>query len=211
MTYTPDKGFAGTDSFTYEVQDASGHISAPATVRLVVAPDVTPTLLVDPGSGSLSAGARSGTFPLVVSDPDQPAGGLVLSASSSNTALVPNSSVVFGTGLNGVRTVTITASSGVAGKALVTLKASDGEASRTLGIAVAVGDGGANTLTGTVGSDLLVGAGGADVLSGDAGRDVLVGGDGDDTLTGGTGRDRFAPGAGVNTLKDFSATQDTEQ
>lgn len=46
FTYTPDAGFAGTDSFEYRAEDPGGHTSAPATVSIeVAAPDPG---LVDP-------------------------------------------------------------------------------------------------------------------------------------------------------------------
>jgi hypothetical protein len=36
FAYTPDAGFAGTDSFTYRMRDASGHVSDPVTVTIEV-------------------------------------------------------------------------------------------------------------------------------------------------------------------------------
>ncbi|WP_160296950.1 tandem-95 repeat protein [Photobacterium halotolerans] len=38
ITYTPDANFAGTDSFTYQVQDIYGAVSSPATVTVTVTP-----------------------------------------------------------------------------------------------------------------------------------------------------------------------------
>jgi len=38
ITYTPDPGFVGTDTFTYTVQDSDGRTSAPATVTVNVYP-----------------------------------------------------------------------------------------------------------------------------------------------------------------------------
>ena len=42
LTYTPEAGFVGTDSFSYTLTDNLGYVSAPATVTLVVSP-VPPT------------------------------------------------------------------------------------------------------------------------------------------------------------------------
>jgi uncharacterized delta-60 repeat protein len=75
-----------------------------------------------------------------------------------------------------------------------------------------VGDGGANTITGTQsgdyidgggGDDIIRGAGGADILIGSGGADRLFGDDGDDTFSVGTtslSGDSLDGGAGVDTL-----------
>src|SRR3546814_3913275 len=57
ITYQPDAGHAGADSFTYTASGPGG-VSAPATVSITVSP---PTLGLAPAAGALDAGygARS--------------------------------------------------------------------------------------------------------------------------------------------------------
>ncbi len=62
-----------------------------------------------------------------------------------------------------------------------------------------VGDGAANTLTGTANADFMLGLGGDDVLLGLGGNDRLLGGAGDDILDGGTGADAMSGGLGNDT------------
>ncbi len=73
--------------------------------------------------------------------------------------------------------------------------------------AAVIGNGQANTITGTkgadsiwggAGNDVLTGAAGDDKLYGDAGNDKLTGGDGKDTLNGGAGNDTLSGGAGAD-------------
>lgn len=52
ITYTPDPGYSGTDSFTYTATNATG-TSAPATVTITV---TAPTLALAPAAGALPAG-----------------------------------------------------------------------------------------------------------------------------------------------------------
>jgi hypothetical protein len=207
LIYDPPTNFSGTTRYTYEVSDPSGHRSDPATVTITVLADSAPSIAVSNGPG-LSAGAdgKSGTFPLSVLDQETPSASLKLSATSSNTAVVANSGIVFSTTNTGQPLVTITGT-GTAGKALVTVKVSDGIKSRTTVLTVLTGTANADTLTGTSGADLLIGLGSGDTLSGGTGRDVLTGGAGEDTLTGGTFGDFFRGGSGTNTATDFSAAQ----
>jgi VCBS repeat-containing protein len=67
-------------------------------------------------------------------------------------------------------------------------------------MAIKIGNGGDNTLTGTSGSDLLLGGGGNDVLNGGGGIDLLFGGNDNDTLNGGAGSDLVSGDAGNDTL-----------
>ncbi|NAW65814.1 tandem-95 repeat protein, partial [Photobacterium halotolerans] len=51
ITYTPDANFAGTDTFTYQVQDVYGAASSPATVTVTVTPVADePVATADVGS-----------------------------------------------------------------------------------------------------------------------------------------------------------------
>jgi Tol biopolymer transport system component len=169
---------------------------------------------------------RSGTMNLTVNDPDgqTQTEGLKLSATSSNTRLVPASNVTFG-GSGANRTLTATALSGRTGTATLTVTVSDGTATATVAITVKVDGSGSKTTNGTAGADmifarngadvlnglgsidLLCGAAGADTLNGAAGADTLNGAEGADTMNGGLGADRFRGGKGTDTATDFNAAQ----
>jgi Ca2+-binding RTX toxin-like protein len=95
----------------------------------------------------------------------------------------------------------------------------------TLGLNLAGGGDGADTLLGTsgddwmtggagddvvaggAGSDILVGDSGSDTLRGDAGADVLYGGSGDDMLAGGAGADLLFGGEGTTDLASYAGSQ----
>jgi uncharacterized repeat protein (TIGR01451 family) len=70
----------------------------------------------------------TGPIPFTMDDAETPAAGLALTASSSNTNLVPETSIVFG-GSDGARTVRITPAPDQSGTTVITLTVSDGMAS----------------------------------------------------------------------------------
>jgi ELWxxDGT repeat protein len=59
ITYTPESGFSGMDSFTYTVADQQGQASKPATVSVVVAAPAGPSPGTAPAVGSSSSGGSS--------------------------------------------------------------------------------------------------------------------------------------------------------
>jgi VCBS repeat-containing protein len=201
FTYTPAANYNGPDTFTYRASDGS-LTSNPATVTMTVTPvNDAPTLAVAPG-GMCGSNDRSGTINLTVGDVD--GGTLTLSATSSNTTLVPNGNVVFG-GSDTTRTMTATTVAGGTGTATLTIKVSDGQATATVTVTVKAGGNSIETLTGGAGTDLIFGQGGNDKINGQGGNDLLCGGagndihsggDGDDTLGGADGNDPLSGGAG---------------
>jgi len=58
ITYTPNAGYSGVDSFTYTASNGSG-TSAPAVVTLTV---TSPTLVLTPTSGTLTSAQVGGTY-----------------------------------------------------------------------------------------------------------------------------------------------------
>lgn len=53
VNYTPNMGFFGTDTFTYQAVDNQGGVSEPATVTVTVNPPIIPTVTIQsPGNGS---------------------------------------------------------------------------------------------------------------------------------------------------------------
>jgi VCBS repeat-containing protein len=126
VKYTPNQNFTGTDSFTYKVRDSANPAleSAAAAVTVTVqAVNDVPT--ISDIANQTSSGSAVGPLSLTVGDVDTEAGSLTLTASSSNTALVPDGNIVFGgTGAN--RTVTVTPVAGQTGQATITVTATDG-------------------------------------------------------------------------------------
>ena len=153
-----------------------------------------------------------------ISDVETAASSLTVTATSSNTALFPNGSIVFG-GSGANRTLILTPANNQFGTATITVNVSDGNIVTPTTFTVTVGrnltgGNGRDTLNGTAGNDRLDGGNGDDTLFGGAGNDFLLGGNGDDTLRGGLGNDilngglgfdRFVltAGEGTDTIQDF--------
>jgi Zn-dependent metalloprotease len=189
------------------------------TVYLCVNADPTIEIV----AGGACNTANSATINLAVSDAETDAGDLVLSGSSSNTNLVPNSGLAFG-GSGADRTLRVTASKNASGTAVVTVTVTDeGGGTASTQLTVIVGTNAPNVLEGTSGPDMILGRGGNDTIDGLEGIDLLCGwngddtlnggseddtvsgGRGDDTLTGETGADRFSGGSGTDVATDFNA------
>ena len=228
FTYTPAANYNGSDSFTYRASDGT-LTSSLATVTITVsavndAPSVTVTRgTVAPG-GACGTDDRSGTINLSIGDVESAATALTLSATSSNSTLVPNRNLVLA-GSGAARTLMATSVAGRTGTAIVTVTVSDGQATGSVPVTIRVGGNGNDTLTGGAGADLmfgqngndtltggdsydlLCGGTGNDTLSGGAGDDSLGGGNGNDRLTGGPGADRFSGGSGTDTTTDFAAAE----
>lgn len=208
FNYTPNANFHGMDSFTYKVSDGTVDSNI-ATVTLTVnAVNDAPTISVAPGG--LFPTETSAQINFVIADMDNSADSLTLSAASSNTQLVPNSSIALGgTGANRMSTIAIV--NKITGAAIITLTVSDGQASSTLTVTVKAGGNGSDTLTGTDGTDILFGQNGDDTLFGGGGIDLLSGGRGDDRLTGGADADHFDGGQGSDTATDFNQSEGDTQ
>lgn len=78
-------------------------------------------------AGLLDQGSNSGAVIVPVSDADTPVTSLTLTGTSSNTAIIPNASITFGTVSTTVRTVTAAAVSTVSGPVDITITATDPE------------------------------------------------------------------------------------
>jgi hypothetical protein len=125
LIYVPNPGFSGTDTFTYRAFDGT-HQSNVATVTIAVGVNAAPVFGATPGNVTLyQAGTpiSSGPLPFSVVDPD--GNPLVVTATSSNTAVVPAAGVILG-GAGSNRTVTVITPGGVVGSSTITLTASDG-------------------------------------------------------------------------------------
>jgi Ca2+-binding RTX toxin-like protein len=161
-----------------------------------------PTVVVGYGE---CGGGTSGTMNLLVSDVETAAGDLVLSASSSNTSVVPLGNIVFG-GSGANRTVTISASMKNSVQfSDVTITVSDGQGGMSsINIRVIVGTNKNETIsigTTTVGTDMIFGGNGVDTINSGAGNDLICGGNGVGIVNGGLGDDTIDGGNGNDTLR----------
>ena len=140
LQYTPATGFIGTETFSYTIQDSTGTPST-ATVTMSVFPpgggNIPPTITAL-ANQSLDEDTPSNPLAFTVGDVETPAGSLVVTASSSNQALIPNANLVLG-GADANRTVTVTpAPNANGGPATITVNVSDGLASTNTSFTVTV-------------------------------------------------------------------------
>ncbi len=121
--YTPNANFAGTDSFTFKVNDGASD-SETVTVQITVNPvNDTPTVsnIADQATNEDTA---TGAITFIIGDVETAAGSLLVTATSSNTAVVPNGSIVLG-GSGANRTVTLNPAANQFGTTTITITVTD--------------------------------------------------------------------------------------
>ena len=171
VTYTPNPGFVGTDSFFYDISDGRGGIDS-AEVFVTISDDPVPPPPTGP-DGVVSGTAGADVIDLgYTGDPD----GDTIDA---NDAILPG---------EGPQDDIVEAGDGDD-----TVRGRDGDDD------IRGGDGD-DSLRGDAGDDLIDGGDGDDILRGDAGDDILEGRDGDDTLFGGSGENTLLGGDGDDSL-----------
>lgn len=124
VTVTPVAGQTGRATITLSVSDAT-YTASTSFVLDVVASNTGPTL-VAPENQIIVLGAAAPTASFTVGDAQTDAADLQVSATSSNTTLLPNASIALG-GSGSSRTATLTPNSGATGAATITLSVTDGE------------------------------------------------------------------------------------
>jgi len=110
------------DDGTNDLGNIAGGWSLSLTTVSVAA---QPPVISAVGNQTVSEDTTTGAIAFTVGDPDTATGLLVVSGSSSNLALLPTNSIVFG-GSGSNRTVTLTPVANASGSATVTLTVSDG-------------------------------------------------------------------------------------
>jgi VCBS repeat-containing protein len=106
VDYDPDDSWNGVDQFDYTVTDASGAF-ATATITVTVAPVNDPPVISDVVDQVVNEDTSTGALEFTVSDIDNLADSLVVSAQTDNGVIIPLSHVVLA-GSGGTRTVTVT-------------------------------------------------------------------------------------------------------
>jgi|GEM_PF-1158497 len=173
VTYTPEAGYFGTDSFTYDISDGNGGTARGDVHVSILEPDATVRLEDDPWFAGQKALVVRGT-----SASEKIRFGYRLH--KKQVAVFVNHQL---RGLFNVSAFTRIVAFGGAGDDRISV--------HPLIPRIAQLDGGAgdDRLTGGSLNDVMLGGEGNDVLDGRLGRDLLIGGPGADRLTGGP---RFA-------------------
>ena len=193
-SYTPDAGFAGPDSFTFQASDGA-LLSNAATVSISIS-------AVNDGAAALSlAGTAQAGQVLSASlgaDPDGAPGsvsyqwlrnGVAISGASGSSYLLTAADVGAAISLGATY---------VDGQGF---NESVSSASTPVVGAVITGTAAGETINGSAGGDTISGLGGNDTISGLAGNDLIDAGSGNDVLvaTLNDGNDRYDGGIGVDT------------
>lgn len=128
LTFTPVLNAYGSATITVAVNDGgtSNNIVTRNFLVTVSPVNQAPTISAIPDQNTLS-GTSTSPLAFTVGDVETPAGNLILSASSSNPALLPANKISFG-GSNANRTVALAPLAGQSGNATVTITVSDGSA-----------------------------------------------------------------------------------
>ena len=126
LTITPANNQAGTSTITVSATDGDNNTTTTTFVLTVNAQSGQNTA---PTIGTISnvttnQNTATGAIAVTVNDAETSAGSLIVTATSSNTTLVPNSGIVLG-GSGSNRTLTITPTSNQSGATAITVTATD--------------------------------------------------------------------------------------
>lgn len=129
VTVTPVANQTGAATITVMVSDGALTASDPFTLTVAAVNDA-PTIS-DITDRTIPSNLPAGAIPFTIGDNETNAASLTLSRASSNTTLVPNTSIVFG-GSGANRTMTVTPAAGLTGAATITVTVSDGTVSTSM-------------------------------------------------------------------------------
>ncbi|AFE04335.1 putative lipoprotein [Corallococcus coralloides DSM 2259] len=138
ITYTPGADYNGEDALVYRATNSQGQ-SAQGTVTLTITPvNDTPTLS-PVANQAIAEDSSTDDLAFTPSDVETPADGLTVTATSSNTVLVPNdpANLVFG-GSSTRRTLKVVPAANASGSTTITLLVGDGTATTSTTFTVAV-------------------------------------------------------------------------
>ncbi len=134
VTITPVNGQTGTSTITVTVSD--GALTANSAFTLTVTANTPPTITSISNQIVIRNNATS-AITFTIGDAETAAGSLTMSATSSNTTLVPNANITFA-GSGASRTVTVTPASGQVGTVTITVTVSDGISTTSTTLTVTV-------------------------------------------------------------------------
>lgn len=137
LQFRPSTNVVGTNVIKVRIKDSGGianggiDLSATQDVSIVVLPINDPPVLAGLIAKNIGED-RPITFPFTVRDIDSPIENLVLTASSSNLGLIPNSGIVItGSTSSTNRSITLTPASNMNGTSSITVMAADGAGGTT--------------------------------------------------------------------------------
>ena len=123
LTYVPTPDFNGSDSFTYQVSDGNGEADQ-ATAEIAVTPVNDPPSVTSIADTTLSpAESTTGPLPFAIADVDNPVDSLAVSATTSDSTVVPPDSV-FVADSGAERTITVNPAN-VSGTSTITVAVED--------------------------------------------------------------------------------------
>jgi len=124
FAYTPFLNETGEDSFQFVVNDTKVD-SVPATVSINI-DGINDPPMITPILNQFVYESTSDPITCTVSDPDDPVSKVIVTATSSNEAIIPNNSQhITVSGYGSVRTIYITPAEKSFGKAIITVRAAD--------------------------------------------------------------------------------------
>jgi cyclophilin family peptidyl-prolyl cis-trans isomerase len=139
VTITPAAGFRGILEVTVGVRDQQDRVGSSLglndarnfdtqkfTVNVGGASNSAPSITARVGNQSTTTGTVAGPFGFSINDAETAAESLTVTATSSNTTLLPNSSIVLG-GSGRNRTITLNPAAGQNGTAQVTITVTDAD------------------------------------------------------------------------------------
>lgn len=139
VIYTPGADYHGEDAVTFRATDSKGQ-SAQATVTLTITPVNDVPTLSPVANQRITAGSSTGDLAFTVGDVETAADSLTVTATSSNTGLVPadpSHLVLGGSGAQRTLNVVVPADS-ASGSTTITLSVSDGSVTTSTTFAVDV-------------------------------------------------------------------------
>jgi hypothetical protein len=128
VTVIPALGLSGVVTLTLMATD--GELTTTQTFQLTINPENNAPTISDIPDQSIRQNSSIGPIGFTIGDAETAAGSLLVSARSSNPALLPNENITFG-GSGSNRTVTATPVVDQSGRATITLIVSDGVRSTT--------------------------------------------------------------------------------
>ena len=123
VSVTPAANKTGTATITMTVTD--GTLTSTTSFLLSVTPANAAPTISHVTNQIIDEDTATAALAFTVGDAETPAASLTVSASSSDTTLVPNANIVLG-GTGAARTVTVTPAANQNGSAIITLTVSDG-------------------------------------------------------------------------------------
>jgi len=132
IAVTAADGLTGTATVTLTVTDGEALTAGSSFNVTVTAPNTRPTLTALQGYQIVDPGQAPASVSFAVGDAETAAGLLSLSATSSNTTLVPNANIALA-GSGASRTVQVTPAAGQKGSAVIKLRVTDALGAFALG------------------------------------------------------------------------------